>query len=189
MAFGVEKICYSMNNITLKGSTIILEQISFHHISKNYLDWLNDYEMVKYTESRHTVHTMESLKNFVTHVNNESNYCFAIIDIQSGKHIGNIKIGNIHPIYKYADVGLIIGDKNFHGKGIATEALKLCVEFAFKQLKLHRLYAGIYDVNIGSIKAFEKAGFVREGCEKEKYLFEGKRIDSYIYGIVNEFVK
>ena len=174
---------------TVKGTSILLERLSFRHASENYLGWLNDYNTVKYTESRHEVHTMASLRDFISHVNNESNYCFAIIDIQSGKHIGNIKIGNIHSIYKYADIGLIIGEKDFWGKGIATEAIRLCVEFAFKQLKLHRLYAGIYDVNIGSIKAFERAGFVREGCEKEKYLFEGKRIDSYIYGIINEFTE
>ena len=184
MAFGEEKTCYSMKQ--LKGSSILLERLDIHHISEEYLNWMNDYEVVKFTESRYMVHTIESLKDFILHVNNESNYCFAIVDIQSGKHIGNIKIGNIHPLYKYADVGLIIGNKNFYGKGIATEALKLCIEFAFKELKLHRLWAGIYDVNIGSIKAFEKAGFVREGCEKEKYLFEGKRINSYIYGIVNK---
>jgi len=171
---------------TLKGSLIKLERLDIHHISDDYLNWMNDYEVVKYTESRHIVHTMESLKAFISQANNAFNYCLAIVDISSGKHIGNIKIGNIHPIYKYADVGLIIGNKDFYGKGIATEAIKLCVDFAFKQLKLHRLSAGIYDVNIGSIKAFEKAGFVREGCEKEKYLFEGKRIDSYIYGIINE---
>ena len=170
----------------LKGKNILLRKLSNEDASVEYLNWMNDYEVVKFTESRYRVHTIESLKDFILHVNNESNYCFAIVDIPSGKHIGNIKIGNIHPIYKYADVGLIIGNKDFYGKGIATEALKLCVEFAFKQLKLHRLYAGIYDVNIGSIKAFEKAGFVREGCEKEKCLFEGKRIDCYIYGIVNE---
>ena len=169
----------------LKGKTVLLRKLSIEDASAEYLSWLDDYEIVKFLESRHTVHTMESLKDFIFHVNNEYNHCFAIVDISSGKHIGNIKIGNIHPIYKYADVGLIIGNKNFHGKGIATEAIQLCVEFAFKQLKLHRLYAGIYDVNIGSIKAFEKAGFVREGCEKEKYLFEGKRIDGFIYGIVN----
>ena len=173
----------------LKGKNILLRKLVLDDVSVEYLHWLNDYNTVRFTESRHGVHTMESLKDFISHVNNESNYCFAIIDIQSGKHIGNIKIGNIHPVYKYADVGLIIGEKEFWGKGIATEAIQLCIEFAFKQLKLHRLYAGIYDVNIGSIKAFEKAGFVREGCEKEKYLFEGKRIDSYIYGIVNDFVE
>ncbi|MDR2145845.1 MAG: GNAT family N-acetyltransferase [Tannerella sp.] len=173
----------------LRGKNILLRNLSIEDASTDYLSWLNDYETVKYTESRHTIHTMESLKNFIAHVNNDSNYCFAITDIQSGKHVGNIKIGNIHPIYKYADVGLIIGDKNYWGKGIATEAIRLCVDYAFKQLKLHRLYAGIYDLNIGSIKAFEKAGFVREGCEKEKYLFEGKRIDSYVYGIVNESVE
>jgi len=170
----------------IKGKNIILRKLSNKDVSIEYLNWMNDYETVKYTESRHTDHTIESLVNFVSLVNNENNYCFAIIDMKSGKHIGNIKIGNIHPIYKFADVGLIIGDKKFWGKGIATEAIQLCVEFAFNQLRLHRLYAGIYDVNIGSLKAFEKAGFLREGCEKEKCLFEGKRVDCYIYGIVNE---
>jgi RimJ/RimL family protein N-acetyltransferase len=173
----------------LKGKNILLRKLSIEDATAEYLGWLNDYETSKYTESRHFVHTMESLKNFVAHVNNENNYCFAITDIHSGKHIGNIKIGNIHQIYKYADVGLIIGDKNYWGKGIATEAIQLCIEFAFKRLKLHRLWAGIYDVNVGSIKAFEKAGFVREGCEKEKCLFEGKRVDCYIYGIINESVE
>jgi len=173
----------------IQGKSILLRNLSIEDVSAEYLSWMNDYEIVKFTESRHTVHTMESLKDFILNLNNDYNYFFAIIDIQSGKHIGNIKIGNIHQIYKYADVGLIIGNKNFHGKGIATEAIKLCVEFAFKQLKLHRLWAGIYDINIGSIKAFEKAGFVREGCEREKCLFEGERINCYIYGITNESVE
>ena len=172
----------------IKGKNILLRKLSIEDASEEYLSWLNDYETVKYTESRHVVHTMESLKDFITvHANNDNNYCFAIIDIQTGKHIGNIKIGNIHHRYKYADIGFIIGDKNYWGKGIGTEAIQLCTEFAFKQLHLHRLYAGIYDLNIGSIKALEKVGFLLEGCEKEKCLFEGKRIDCYIYGIVNEY--
>ena len=173
----------------IKGKQILLKKLSVEDVTADYLNWMNNYEVVKYTESRHTKHTIESLQNFIHQVDNDSNYCFAIIEIASNKHIGNIKIGNIHPLYKYADIGLIIGDQNFYGKGIATEALQLCVDFAFKQLKLHRLYAGIYDVNIGSIKAFEKAGFVKEGCEKEKCLFEGKRVDCYIYGIINESIE
>jgi RimJ/RimL family protein N-acetyltransferase len=178
-----------MEHEMLTGKSILLRKLTIEDASTDYLSWMNDYDIVKYTESRHMVHTMESLRGFILHVNNEYNYCFAIIDILSEKHIGNIKIGNIHPIYRYADVGLIIGNKNFHGKGVATEALKLCIEFAFTHLQLHRLYAGIYDVNIGSIKAFEKAGFIREGCEKEKCLFEGRRVDTYIYGLINNSVK
>lgn len=170
----------------LKGEKIYLRRLTEHDISDDYLMWMNDYETVKYTESRHYAHTKESLLAFVSSVSNDSNYCFAIIDNLTDKHIGNIKIGNIHPIYKYADVGLILGDKNFWGKGIATEAISLCVKFAFQQLKLYRLYAGIYNSNIGSIKAFEKNGFIREGCERKKCIFEEKREDALIFGIINE---
>jgi RimJ/RimL family protein N-acetyltransferase len=172
--------------MTIKGKKILLRRITLNDVSDVYLKWMNDYEVVKYTESRHVIHTKESLKDFVSSVSNNHNYCFIIIDLQTNKHIGNIKIGDIHPIYQYGDIGLIIGDKKFWGKGIATEAIFLCVRFAFRQLKLHRLYAGIYNINIGSIKAFEKSGFIKEGCEKEKCVFEGKRIDTLIYGIIND---
>jgi RimJ/RimL family protein N-acetyltransferase len=174
-----------MKNI-LKGEKIFLRKITLDDVSNRYLNWMNDYEIVKYTESRHIVHTHKSLEDFIMNINNEYNFFFAIIDIQTNKHIGNIKIGDIHPIYKYGDIGLIIGDKEYWGKGIATEAISLCEDFAFKNLKLHRLYAGIYEINVGSIKAFEKAGFRQEGCEIKKCLFENQWINTYIYGKVNE---
>jgi RimJ/RimL family protein N-acetyltransferase len=180
-----------MKNITkpvLKGKRIFLRKITIADVSDNYLKWMNDYEIVKYTESRHIVHTKESLLDFVSTINNERNYCFAIIDIQTGTHIGNIKIGNIHPVYKYGEIGLIVGNKEYWGQGIATEAILLCVDFAFKELELHRLRAGMYELNIASKKSFEKAGFQQEGCEIKKCLFEGRWINSYIYGKINEAI-
>ena len=170
------------------GDNIVLNPFLLDHISDDYLSWMNDYEVVKYTESRYATHTPESLKEFVSS-SIKKEFLFAICDKVTMKHIGNIKIGNLHPIYKYADIGLIIGDKMFWGKGVASEAIKLCVDFAFSELKLHRLTAGIYTLNIGSIKAFEKAGFICEGIERKKYIFEGEWIDSCIYGIVNENTK
>lgn len=154
--------------------------------TESYLKWMNDNEIVKFTESRFITHSIESLKDFINSVSNSSNYLFAIIDKETGQHIGNIKIGNIHSRYLFADIGLIIGERAFWGKGIATEAIKQCVDFAFNTLNLHRLYAGIYANNIGSIKAFEKAGFIKEGCERAKYLINNEWIDSYLYGIINE---
>lgn len=165
---------------------IYLRKLELTDVTEDYLSWMNDYETVKYTESRFMQHSKESLIQFVKNANNSgNNYFFAIIDKKSGKHIGNIKIGNINSYHRFGDIGLIIGDKNFWGKGVATTAIKLCVDIAFKQLRLNRLSAGIYDLNIGSIKAFEKAGFVQESCEKSKYIFEAKFIDSYVYSIIN----
>lgn len=166
-------------------SLVYLKRLHVNDVTDSYVDWMNNYEIVKYTESRHMYHTLESTKAFIHSVYNNNNYCFGIFDVINDQHIGNIKIGNINDCYKYADVGLIIGNSNYWGKGIAKDAISAVVNFAFKKLNLHRLFAGIYAPNIGSIKAFERAGFIKEGVEKEKYIFEGQRIDSYLYGIIN----
>lgn len=50
-----------------------------------------------------------------------------------------------------------------------TEALQLVLEFAFKQLKLHRLEANIQPSNAASIALVKRAGFIREGYS-ERYL-------------------
>ena len=188
MDTGKEKTSLS-NLMVVVSNTISLRYLNLNDATPEYVSWLNDPEINQFTESRLFVHTQESVEDFISKTNNGSNHAFAIIDNESGLHIGNIKIGNINSQYKYADIGLIIGDKNFWGKGIATEAIKMCVDFAFNQLKLHRLYAGIYVLNTGSIKAFEKAGFICEGTERKKYLFKGEWIDSHIYGIVNEKIQ
>ena len=55
-------------------------------------------------------------------------------------------------------------------------------EFGFNLLKLNKIYAGIYSKNLGSEKAFIRAGFSREGLMKSHYLYKGKYIDKIIVG-------
>ncbi|MDI5789154.1 GNAT family N-acetyltransferase [Bacillus licheniformis] len=53
-------------------------------------------------------------------------------------------------------------DQKHNGKGYTTEAVKLMVEFAFHDLKLHRIEAGVMPRNIASIRVLEKAGFTKK---------------------------
>lgn len=171
----------------LESDTFYLRNISLDDCNENYLSWMNDYEVNKYLESRFTNHSIDSLKDFVNSMNNsESNVLFAIIDKSSDKHIGNIKLGNIHPIHKYADIGLIIGDKNYWGKGIATKSINLVSEYAFNNLNLRKVLAGVYEENIGSIRAFEKCGFKKAYIKKDTYFFEGNYIDAIVFELYNE---
>ena len=94
--------------IILESDTFYLRNISLDDCNENYLSWMNDSEINKFLESRFTVHTIDSLKDFVISMNNSNNnILFAIVDKESDKHIGNIKLGDIHPVHKYADIGLV----------------------------------------------------------------------------------
>ncbi len=171
----------------LESDTFYLRNISLDDCNENYLSWMNDYEINKYLESRFTIHSIDSLKDFVNSMNNsDNNILFAIIDKSSDKHIGNIKLGNIHPVHKYADIGLIIGDKNYWRKGIATKSINLVSEYAFNDLNLRKVLAGVYKNNIGSIRAFEKCGFKKAYVKKDTYFFEGSYIDAIVFELYNE---
>lgn len=171
----------------IDGKRIYLRGIRPQDAEGDYCRWMNDNEVTRYLESRFTPHSVQSIASFITQVNESSDsVLFAIVVRDGNTHIGNIKIGSINWIHHYADVGLLIGSKAHWGKGFATEALNLVVEYAFRELNLHRLEAGCYSNNIGSIKAFKKAGFIEEGIMEERYLCEGEYVDRACLGLVNK---
>jgi [ribosomal protein S5]-alanine N-acetyltransferase len=77
-------------------------------------------------------------------------------------------------------------DKNHNGKGYMTEAVRLVVDYAFKELQLHRIEAGVMPHNIASIKVLKKAGFHQEGIAKKSVKINGRWEDHVVLAIVNE---
>ncbi len=165
---------------------IYLKMLSFEDSLSEYLKWVNDIEIMRFTESRGANYTAEKLKEYVISMTNDHNILFGIFLKDSNKHIGNIKLGNINPIHKNADIGIIIGEKKLWGKGYASEAIENLSEYAFKELNLKKVKAGMYANNTGSLKAFKKAGFKECGRMKDDAFFEGDFVDGILVEMVNE---
>ena len=171
----------------LVGKNITLRQLELSDCRKYYADWLNNPDTNKYIEPRLIHQTTESVREYVDNIiKSLDTYIFAIIC--EGKHIGNIQIGPIHKFYNFANIGYVIGEKEFWGKGIATEAIGLTVEFSFNVLKLHRLQALVFDENIGSKKALIKNGFEQEATYKKQRFIRvgGEYLDYTEFGLLRE---
>lgn len=174
-------------NHFIEGERIYLREVRLSDVNENYYKWLNDDEITRYMEIRFFPQSIELIKEYVSSLSGSYESVFlAIIEKEREKHIGNIKIGPINWIHRFADVSLFIGDKEVWGKGYGTEAIRLSIEYAFNILNLHRLQAGICDMNTASIKVFEKAGFKKEATFRGKRFYKGRYIDEKIYGIINE---
>ena len=171
----------------LESERLLLRPIELADVNEAYRSWMNDPVVMQYTESRFQTHSLEQIRQYVESVQADAgSRFFAIVEKESGKHIGNIKIGHIHPVHRHADVGIIIGDKASWGKGYATESLRLVAGYARESLKLHKLTAGIYANNIGSIQAFLKAGFVVEGRFSRHWFCDGEYVDGLQMGLLLE---
>lgn len=162
---------------------ILLKVLRLNDVSESYVEWLNDYEVTKFTEQKYFRHTLESTKTFVSQkYNSEGDLLFGIF--LDGTHIGNIKLGPIKFEHMSAEVSYFIGEKKFWGKGIASKCVETVVHFAVTKLGLRKINAGYYENNIGSAKVFEKCGFVVEGNRISDVIFEDKRISGVLVGYV-----
>jgi ribosomal-protein-alanine N-acetyltransferase len=168
-------------------SNIFLRVLSRGDVTTRYLSWLSDPEVLRYLELRFSPpQTLVDLECFVNEVNNSDNSLMLGIFLNSDKiHIGNIKLGPIDRNHSTCDIGLLIGDRAYWGKGFASKAIKLLSDYAFKELGLIKLTAGCYGSNEGSRRAFLNVGFLEEGRRTAQYCLGGQREDAVLLGKVN----
>lgn len=169
----------------LNGDRLCLRDVYPSDVNERYHAWMNDREITKYLEVRFRPHSIENILSFVKRLDgNPDEILLAICLHDQGRHIGNIKLGPINHIHRRGDISLFIGEKDYWGKGYATEAISLLKEFAFMELGLRKLTAGAYAANKGSINAFLRNGFEIEGTLKQHCLCGGSYCDVVMLGYI-----
>ena len=172
--------------IFLESRQIVLRDLGTEDVTPAYVNWMNDSEVVQYTESRFSKHTMESIKSFVLSCcKNPAVVLFGMFSKESGTHIGNIKLGPINWYHGLADLALIIGSREFWGRGIASEAITLVSRYAFLEFHLNKITAGCYSTNKASGKAFLKSGFTIEAVRPRHYRCGNQLVDGVELGLLN----
>ena len=83
-----------------------------------------------------------------------------------------------------AEIGYMLSPQ-YWKKGYVSEALKKTIEFGFEEVNFHTIQANINPGNDASRKILLQHGFVKEAYFKEDYYFNGKFLDSEIYGLLN----
>lgn len=116
-------------------------------------------------------------------VNPRLSYTFSLKLVEGNQFVGLMALNIGKPKYKLAEVWFKI-HPHFWRQGYTTEALGKLFEFAFNDLKLHRIEAGCAVENIASIKVLEKTGMKREGCKRKVLPIRGEWIDNYFYAIL-----
>jgi len=159
------------------GGNVSLRILKESDVSEEYVSWLNDPEVVQFTEARHMRHTMESQRSYVsTNLGSEGSYLWGIF--LSDSLVGTIRLARITDCNESATVAFLLGSKKHWGKGITTRCVKAIEEIAKKDLGLKKLKAGYYLSNKGSARVFQKLGWKVEGIQVGAPFFRGEeRID------------
>ena len=176
----------------LEGSRVFLKPLESVDAEKSFqLEVRNRVFFAEYSidreEAFYTLEgQLERIKTNQKNMNQDQSYSFGIFLNKSEELIGNIGLFKVERGPAQSCVVGYVLDKAHNGKGYMTETIRLIVNYAFTELKLHRLEAGVKPDNLGSIRVLEKSGFRQEGIARKNIKINGQWADHQILAIINE---
>ncbi|MDB5253460.1 MAG: hypothetical protein JWP27_2629 [Flaviaesturariibacter sp.] len=93
---------------------------------------------------------------------------YKAVDTDTAKTVGHISIGSFSEKNRSGRISrVLVGNVESKGKGICQAMAREVAGIGFEDLKLHRISLGVYDFNTAAIRCYEKAGFRKEGVQRD----------------------
>ena len=153
-------------------------------VTQPYVNWFANEEVTKYSDNQYKSFSLEGQKTYVREMKkNKSVELYGIFDFQQ-KHIGNIVLIGIGSIHNRAEITFVVGEKDYWGKGVATNAVSKICNLAKTKFYLNKVYADCAHLNEGSKSVLLKNGFKLEGIRKKHLYFGGVWMDQLDFGLL-----
>ena len=167
----------------LEGKQVRLRKIEEVDLPK-LRDWRNSPYIRAYTREYRPLNMLNQNKWFSALLTDKTNIMFIIEKKEDSVIIGCCGLTYINWKEGHGEVSIYIGDPKWQEKGYASGALQLLLKYGFCELRLHRVYAIIFEYNERSLIFFEKNGFKLEGRHREARFWDGKFHDELVYGLL-----
>ena len=140
-----------------------LQSMNISFVSQQYLDWIHVASEFINVKTPHDNQRLDDLRAYIAAREGWHDVLFlAIVNAESGKHIGNIKYESVDVQTGVAVMGILVGDQAFRGKGLAGEVLLATAGWLKIHRAIHTIVLGVSVKNPAAICAYEKVGFVLE---------------------------
>jgi RimJ/RimL family protein N-acetyltransferase len=146
--------------------------------------WLNDPENSQYLLRCTPLNGAEEKRWLETVHEKKDLHLFGIALKEAERLIGSCALRLGEQPHRAADLGILIGDREFQGQGYGAEAIGLLLEYGFATLGLHRVGLNVYENNARGIRCYEKCGFRREGVKREARWWAGRWWAIFDYAIL-----
>ena len=146
--------------------------------------WLNDAQVTDGLGTTCHVFSVEKERKWIE--SHTEDYQFAIIRKSDGVYLGNIGFGAMDSLHQRAMIGLFIGDEENRSCGYGTQALRLLLDYGFRQLNLHNVMLQLFSFNTRALACYKKVGFREIGRRREAFYGNGAFHDLMYMDILRE---
>lgn len=140
--------------------------------------WINDREVTRFLMARYPI-SLAAEKEWAegaAKMPDFSDVRFAI-ETQEGEHIGICGLHRVSAEDRHAELGILIGEKDYWSRGYGTDAMITLLRFAFDQMNLHKVALGVFEFNGRGMTVYRRCGFVEEGRFREEIYRDGRYWD------------
>lgn len=177
------------SNAIVQTKEIYLREATIKDIDNGWLDWVNNKSLLKYLNSS-LGYTKKELIEYWKNSQLPSAKIFAICRVKDDLYIGNARLSSIDKTNFSAAYGRLIGVSNHDCNNVGTYTLLMLAYYAFCVLNLNRIYTGVVENNIPSVKSNLKAGFYHEGTSRQSAYLNGKFVNALQFSMLkSEFYK
>jgi RimJ/RimL family protein N-acetyltransferase len=161
----------------LETERLVLRSFTEAHLTPRYVGWLNDPDVVRWSEQRHRHHDLESCRRYWESFADSPSYFWAIEE-NSGRygHIGNIT-AYVDPANLLADVAILIGEKDLWGHGYGIEAWNAVMAFLLDDGGMRKVAAGTMATNEGMLRLMRKSDMIDDGRRRRHFIVGDNEVD------------
>lgn len=166
--------------VRLRGAKVWLDSFTEADLTPTYISWLNDPEVVRFSNQRFRRHDAESCRDYLAGFEDSANL-FLSIKTREGQAIGTMTAYRSIP-HGTVDVGIMIGDRAFWGGGYGQDAWDTFLAWLLDQPAIRKVTAGTLACNIGMVRLMDRSGMTLEGTRVRQEIIEGEPQDVLLYG-------
>lgn len=166
---------------TLVGSKVLLRPFTLADITPEYVAWLNDPVVVRYSNQRFLRHTEESCRRYYDTFANTPNLFVSVRTKSDNLTVGTMT-AYVSPHHETVDIGIMIGRRSVWGSGLGQDAWDTLLDWFLNERRIRKVTAGTMRCNRAMIKLMERSGMVIEAVRREQELLNGIPEDILLYG-------
>ena len=149
-----------MKDVRIPTDRFLLRSLLPEDVTECYSAWLDDEAARNFIDAARRVHDTDTLKRFVAGQSERADaLMLGIFEISGERHIGNLKYEPLDREQGYAVMGILVGEPDWRGKGVATEVIAAADLWLFTELGMNEIALNVHRDNAGAIRAYEKVGY------------------------------
>jgi len=164
----------------LKGSRVILKAFGPDDITEEYVGWLNDPQVVRFSNQRFQRHSQETCRNYLSSFVGTYNWFLKIVDAQDGQTIGTMT-AYVSAHHRTADMGILIGRRQAWGQGMGQDSWNTLMGWFLEKQNIRKVTGGAMKANAAMVRIMEKSGMTLEAVHRGQELLENKPQDLLYY--------